>query len=251
MPPRPSIGRLLLILELPEPDPPSSPLLKALAGSPVTVLGWHPVSDQSSPEQTRERFEDEDAGRLDELAERLRQAGADDPRTRLVFTRDLADTVKRTLREEPCDAVLTCRPVEAIRRMILPLHGKGQALARLATVTARLRDACQARVDLLYDPDGSGAEVVDPAREALQDAGVPADAIHTLETEEQDPARALATLASDLEPDLVIVAESETTPHDLLFGQAHRRVADTAACPVLTVLRPSSDADEGRVGPSE
>jgi hypothetical protein len=78
LPPAPS--SILVDLELPEPAPLPSALIRVLSSLRVVLLGWFSVPEQTSPAQARDQFGAEAEETLDAAARRFENAGRRSPR---------------------------------------------------------------------------------------------------------------------------------------------------------------------------
>lgn len=230
--------RILIPVEVLEGETVPAPLIEALSGVPVVVLGYHVLPEQTPPAQARMQFED----RAQEVLAGIRDAFADaggDCETCLVFTHEAEQTFQRVADETDCAAVLLPNPVGTVEDVLVSLRGDVDPV-RLARFVAALVTARDLAVLLYYaatdeDDRKEGRERLTVARDALQDAGVPAERIRMDVTLTETPVRDLGAVGDEY--DLVVMGEAAPSLRSYVFGEDHQRVADRSLGPVLVRRR--------------
>jgi len=245
MAPTSSPSSILVDLDLSDPEPLPGELVRVLSSLRVVLLGWFSVPEQTSPAQARDQFRDETQATLDAVARRFEGAGAA-VTTRLVFTGDELDTISRISVEEHCDAVLIPGPVEALRRVLVPLRG----LHNVRQIAPFVADLCQDRetdVTLLHILEGeetanaSREEVLAPASRTMSEYGIDIHHFALESVAAADPADAIVEWAGD--HDLVVLGETEPSVREILFGTVPERIVTTADVPVIVVRHEDPDVD--------
>mgnify|MGYP002760853945 FL=1 len=243
LPPAPS--SILVDLELPEPAPLPSALVRVLSSLRVVLLGWFSVPEQTSPAQARGQFGTEAEDMLDAAARRFEEAGAE-VTTRLVFTGDELDTISRVSVEESCDAVLIPGPVEQLRRVLVPLRG----IQNVREIAPFVADLCQdgtARVTLLHILEGdettaaSREDVLEPAAERMRSAGIEAGLLELNSVAADSPADTIVEWAG--EHDLVVLGETQPSVREVLFGTMPEQIVEAVNVPII-VVRHGEEAAE-------
>ena len=243
LPPAPS--SILVDLELPEPAPLPSALVRVLSSLRVVLLGWFSVPEQTSPAQARDQFGAEAENMLDAAARRFEEAGAE-VTTRLVFTGDELDTISRVSVEESCDAVLIPGPVEQLRRVLVPLRG----IQNVREIAPFVADLCQdgtARVTLLHILEGdettaaSREDVLEPAAERMRSAGIEADLLELNSVAADSPADAIVEWAGG--HDLAVLGETEPSVREVLFGTMPEQIVEAVNVPIIVVRHGEEEAE--------
>ena len=243
LPPAPS--SILVDLELPEPAPLPSALIRVLSSLRVVLLGWFSVPEQTSPAQARDQFGAEAEETLDAAARRFENAGAE-VTTRLVFTGDELDTISRVSVEESCDAVLIPGPVEQLRRVLVPLRG----IQNVREIAPFVADLCQdgtARVTLLHVLEGdettaaSREDVLEPAAEMMRSAGIKAGLLELNSVAADSPADAIVEWAG--EHDLAVLGETEPSVREVLFGTMPEQIVEAVNVPIIVVRHGEEEAE--------
>lgn len=243
LPPAPS--SILVDLELPEPAPLPSALVRVLSSLRVVLLGWFSVPEQTSPAQARDQFGEETQATLDTIADRFAEAGIE-VTTRLVFTGDELDTISRISVEEKCDAVLIPGGMDELRRVLVPLRGLENAHQIAPFIADLCRDAT-ATVTLLHVVEedeteaDSRAEVLKPAAAQMRDYGLDTSLLELDALKADDPADAIVDRATAY--DLVVLGETEPSVREILFGTVPERVVTTTDVPVMVVRHEDADVD--------
>jgi len=231
---------LLADIALPEADAVSAELMERLGGFHVVLVGWFEVPEQTTAEQARDQFGDEMEEALQATAGRMRAAGAA-VETRLVFTDDHLQTMKRLNEEVDRDVVLLAHPHEGLKRILVPIRALPHA-RRIAQVAARLAGDGASMLTLLRvqakdeDDEGVLAVIVDE----LAAAGVPEEAITIEQLTADDPTPPILEQAR--QHDLVVMGASTPSTREGLFGAIPERMASDASVPVMVVSPRPEDA---------
>lgn len=238
--------RVLVSVEVPEPEQISPLLIELHRPTHVCLLGTYLVPDQTAPEQAREQFEAETAASLDEVAAVFRDAGVE-VETELVFVPDRLDVIERTAVEQECHAVLLVKPVYRLERILAAVR-PGPMATRVIHMLGDLMEGTDYRATLLYvapeeEGDGEAGEQHEEARremellqrELLEREDLEDDRIETRLVLADDPEEAVEEAAE--EHDVVVIGETEPSVREKIFGDFSRRLADGTDRPVLVVRR--------------
>lgn len=234
--------RILVPVEVPDPVPIPGALLEAFHDLELMVLGYNIVPEQTSPEQSREAFEEEAGKGLDQILEYVKDWDVDVDQN-IVFTHELAQTVKRYIKDKECHAVLTAKPISKVKRLLVPIYSRDQINDRLATILHDLAISSHLPVTLALltssEREAERAEVAKAMKQKavsfLKEAGLAADQIRPTTVDVRDVAKAVKRLAD--KDDVVVLAESSTTDRESLFKTIHQDIEEAVTCPVLVVLR--------------
>ena len=236
--------RLLIVARLPEPEALPMPLLDAVQSLDVILLGYWELSEQTSPEQAREEFQEEANEELDTVEQQLGQFDVQVER-KLVFTANIGETVEQTIKEEDCDAVLAARPAEVIRKILVPIHRADQQPGLIADFISGLVGEEDIQVTLLRFPE-SDEDLKDGWAEDFlhhfTETGIPEDQLRTDTRSDVDVVDEIVERAENY--DLVVIGECRPTMAERLFGEVHEQTIKRAPCPVIVVVRKSEEEQE-------
>lgn len=203
-------------------------LFDLLSTVDVVVLGYYEVPDQTPAEQAKLQFEERAQAKLDELRDGFAAAGGD-AETRLAFTAEEEQTVRRVTVEEDCDAIVRPGVAHQVDRLLVPFVGRAQVetVARFVAELVGDRDVTVSALGL--DDDVSRAEL----RRALDDAGLTTADLTMQPDASKD---ALATIADfSVDYDVVVMGEPKPTLSEWVFGELEDRVARESLGPVVVV----------------
>ncbi|WP_445665213.1 APC family permease [Fodinibius sp. AD559] len=247
-PPLPSVvdqaiinPRIVMPIEIEDPKPVPRALLEAFTDFKLDVLGYQIVPEQTSPEQSREAFEEESHKKFDKVLDQLK--GQDiDFQSDTVFTPNFAETLNAFIDENDTQAVLTARPISSVKRLLVPVYTKSQVNSNLVTMLYDLAISSDLPVSLIVMVSGESESDERDTIEALEDyavqqlelAGLGSDQIRTNRAEVANIAEAVDELAA--EDDVVILSEADTSNRDSFFNTIHNDIEDKLDCPLLVVL---------------
>jgi nucleotide-binding universal stress UspA family protein len=235
-------------------------LISVLASTPVVLLGYHVIPEQTAPEQARASFGDQALEELDDLAAAFRDAGGS-VETRLVFTRNPTQTFERVAVDEAVDAILLLNPAPSIDRVMVALS-EGINTERITELATTLARGSGITVSLVHVATAEsererGEQLLDDARGALVDKGISPGWIDSEVLTSETPIQAIIGAASG-GTDLVVLGESRPSVRELVFGEPSERIAEHSLAPILVVRRlpalsangvPDSGVDEdGKAG---
>jgi len=232
-------AKLLVDVELPDPDPVPPPLVQLAGTLDVVLVGWYAVPEQTTPEQARDQFEDEASTALNAIADAFRTAGAT-VQSHLVFTGDELHTIERISDEQDCDAVLIPSPLTRLERILVPLRGVHNA-PRIARFVAGLVQDGTADVTLLHvleeeeERDAVQHDVLDTVSRMMTEEGIDAGLVRMRIEVADDPGEAIMAAAHDY--DAVVIGETEPSVADVIFGSVPEQIAHEASIPVIVVRR--------------
>ncbi len=219
--------------------------LDLISSLDVLLLGIYPVTDQASPEQTRDSFEEEAKEQLRSVVERLSLSDID-PETVLKFTADPVDTMNQIAVEKQCDAILTPGEMDEIDHILLPYKGSEHVETLTAFVSDLLADAPQEITVLRLLENGEEKskhrDELEKFREVLVSGGVDVDSIR-IRVEEVDSLeeRLVEEIA---QYDLAVLGESERGVENIVVGSIHEKVLDNTTKPLITVRFPGQEGQD-------
>lgn len=239
-------AKILVDIELPDPEALSRPLVALMAPLEVVLVGWYAVPEQTSPEQAHDQFSDEARAALDEAAVAFRKAGAE-VQTHLVFTGNELATIERISTEQDCDAILIPHPVERLEHLLVPLRGPQNA-ARIARFVSDLVQDGATDVTLLHvleegEEEHDVQRVLGRISDMMAEAGIQGSLIRLRIEVADDPSTAIIEAAQDY--DAVVIGETEPSVREIIFGTVPERIVQKAAVPVMVVRHQSEQ--EGSV----
>ncbi|MFW6193754.1 MAG: universal stress protein, partial [Gemmatimonadota bacterium] len=149
--------RILVAVEVPDPEQISPLLVELQRPLEVCLLGTYVVPEQTAPGQAREQLGDEAEAELQDVADSFRAAGIE-VEPEVVFTPDVLETVERTAVERGCHAILLLEPAYRMERILAAVR-PGPMAGRIVHLLAELLRGGDYRATLLYvageedDPD--------------------------------------------------------------------------------------------------
>lgn len=231
---RPS--RILLTLELPDPDPLPDEVVKLLSSVTVVLLGWLETPEQTPPEQAREELEDDGSRALASAVERLESAGAE-VEVHHVFTPSLMASVERMDEEESCDAALLPARSLALDHLLVPVRSSAPATG-VARLVAEIAGERRVTVLQLVEPGDDRGDDAPPwtrdLGDALVDAGVDPEQVERATEATDDPAAAVMARCRDGGCGLVVLAGPGSL-QERMSDDFARQILEEGKVPVLVL----------------
>lgn len=228
-------ARVLVPLQLPDPDDIPQKVIDLLGGTEVLLLGWYEVPEQTPPEQAREEADDTGEDALEAVAGKLRDAGAT-VEVRHVFTPDLVATVQRIGAEEDCEAALISGPVQSLERILVVLREDVGAdlIGGLVADLSAYEPSTITILQISEDDADEGRDWSEDVLQRLDDRGVDTNRVETRVETADDPGERVLAICRDEDFDVLVIPERGEM-EDRLFGSFAERVAWEADLPVLVV----------------
>lgn len=224
--------RVLVPLEILEGESAPAGLTALLEPLPVTVLGYHVLPEQTTPDQARLQYEDRAIDALEDVAAEFgAESGTAD--YRLVFTHDREQTFDRVADETRAGVYAITGATGPVERLLVALTGD-VAVERIVSFVAELvgdRDI-EVTLFLATDDETAGRELLETAAATLADRGID---VGTDLAIDDPPLEALVAAAAD--HDAVVLGERAPSLRTLVFGEEADRVAAETVGPVLVVRR--------------
>jgi len=203
------------------------------------LLGVYGITDQVSPDQARDQFEEEAESTLKTLADRFRQANLD-IETALVFAVDLKEALNRVADKMNCHAVLTWND-ELVFSKVAVFHRGEAEMNRMMEYVARIMAEQSQDVDLIHlCEDGLDDREVTRRRNLLGqqrgllvEKGLEQGRVNIILEKVPDIDEALADKASKYEA--IVMGETAPSVKSRLFGTRHELVIEHAGGAVLIV----------------
>jgi len=230
--------RILVPIELLDPEPLAGTLVDDLSSLEVVVLGHYALPEQTPAKAGREQFEDEARATLEGVADRFREAGAT-VTTRLVFGKDRTASIDRVATEEDCVAELNPAPTDGVGRVLVPLPDTAE-FSRLPAFVRLLCEETTTSVTLFHVVEGEedrerGEGIVRETRTGMIDAGFDPDLLDTRLVEADEHDTAIIETADEF--DAVVMYEAESRLGDRVFGTLPDRIRNQTGDPVVVVRR--------------
>jgi nucleotide-binding universal stress UspA family protein len=234
----PDEPRVLVPLAVLDGESLAPPLVEALSGVPVELVGYHQIPEQTAPGQARMQFEERMEGELADLVTVFEEAGGR-VETRMVFTHEPKQTFERVAVETSCDAVLLNNPATEVEDVLVPLRGEVN-VERVIALVASVLDSTEADATLYHVADSedereAGRDLVNRARAALVEGGTAEDRISEEIVVSETPIKTLVATASEY--DLVVMGESKPSVREMFFGEVSEQVSTQSVTPALVVRR--------------
>lgn len=206
-------------------------LLNLLGTVDVTVLGYHVLPEQTTPDQARAQFEERATGVLESLAQEFRSAGgaAD---YRLVFTQSREQSISRVAEEIAARAFAISGVTGDVDSLLVALSGDIAVENVVGFVSELVGDRDIGVTLLVAGGDETAArERLDSAAGRIREAGI---AVETM-TATGPPRKALVDNAAT--HDAIVMGEQAPSLRSLVFGEEGKRVAEASVGPVIVVRR--------------
>lgn len=234
--------RILVPIQLPDPAPLPVALINAFRDLELMILGYNEVPEQTSPVQSREEFEEKAAGDLGQITDQLKARDID-IEEELIFTPDVAKSVGQYIKDKHCSAILAAKPIQNVKRLLVPLYSKEQITPRLATILSDLVHSNKLPVSLILltsrEKESEKHEDVHALRQEaivqLNSAGISNEQIRVNKAQVPDIAKAVQKLSA--EDDVIILPEADPQKRDSLLDTVHDEIQKAVSCPVLVVLK--------------
>lgn len=216
--------------------------LEIFSPADVVLLGIHPVSDQATPEQTRDNFGEEAEQILEETKSRFSLSNVK-ARTVLKFTSDPTETMNKVAREKECDAILTPGEFETLDQILVPVKGTEHTPSMTRFISNLFRNSSRNLTLMGFiteeDDESDHHSHLERFRHDLVEQGVDEQKID-LRTEVVDDVEE-ALIEKINQYDLAILGQSEPEPKDVIFGSVHETVLDNTVVPLVTVHFPGEE----------
>jgi nucleotide-binding universal stress UspA family protein len=238
-------ARVLVTVDLSQPGWDNLEPVDLLSSVDVVLLGLYQITDQVSPEQARDSFEDEAQERLARLVDRFRHAGVLVD-SKLVFSVDFAETIDQVADEENCNAILTWNEKKSFERVGVFLHYQKDWDNIMDSVAALMFDEDR-EVELVtfYESDNEERDfdklktILDVERDYLVDRGLDPEQVSIRIEVTEDPEESVLETADEY--DAVVMGETEPSMASKIFGTFHEKVQNNSRGPLLIVRYPHDD----------
>jgi nucleotide-binding universal stress UspA family protein len=233
--------RVLIPVEVLEGESISESLVEFLAPSEIVLLGYHVLPEQTPTEQASMQFEAKAREAIEDIAAIFREAGRD-VETRVAFTHDRDQTVRRVAHEVGATATLLPNLAGDIVDVLVPIRGAVD-VGRLADLVATPLGGSSGTVTLWGQAstgEFDAEATVVQARRTLVDRGLSSERIHTETTESDSPL--WDVVAQSVDFDVVATGVGGPGLFASLFGDATERIAEGAVAPVIVVRDGAGDA---------
>jgi nucleotide-binding universal stress UspA family protein len=232
------VDRILVPLELTDPEPLSETLVDDLASLEVVLLGHYSLPEQTPARVASEQFGDDAQATLDELAGRFREKGST-VETRLVFGKAREATIDRVADEEGCIAELDPAPTEGVERILVPVPDVAE-FSRLPAFVGVLCEQSTTAVTLFHVVEGEedrerGETIVEKTRDGMVESGFDPDLLGTRLAEGDEHDTEIIRVADEY--DAVVMYEAEPRRSDRIFGSLPDRIRNDTGDPVIVVRR--------------
>jgi nucleotide-binding universal stress UspA family protein len=233
--------KILVTLELPDPDPIQPVIAETVASMEVVVLGHYGLPEQTPASAARNQFGADARATLEEAARPLENAGIS-VTTRLVFGKARDKAINSVAIEEECGVILTSGQVGAIERLFVPLRGEAN-FDRILSFVGELLTATDASVTLFHATEESdrmpGEALLADATEHLVEGGVDPDRIERELAESEDIGRSIVSIGAEY--DLMVLGETEPSLRNRILGTVPAQVTADTDDPAFVVRNPAPE----------
>lgn len=237
-------ARVLVTVDLSKPGWKDLTPFEMLSSMDVVLLGFHPIPDQTTPEQAEDQLGEEAQRRLDELEKRFDHAGISVVK-RLVFSGDFKKTLDTLADEENCTAILTWNERMNFDRIGVFLRadqGRDNIVNNLAAMMVNQDQEVELIHFISEDSEIDDAEsrsILETERDYLVDRGCDEERISIRVDRVSDVDEALSETSNEY--DAIVMGETKPSTASEVFGTRHELVQENAEGPVLVVRYPEED----------
>lgn len=222
--------RVLVPVEVLKGETVSPGLMNLLRTVDVTVLGYHVLPEQTTPDQARRQYEERATSALKDLSQEFRTAGGEAD-YRLVFTQDKEQTVRRVADEVNARAFAISGVTGDVNQLLVSLSGD-VVVNRILKFVHELIGNRDIGVTLFLAATNEAAaeERLDSAAEKLRGDDI------TVRTEIATAGSPFDTLINAVPGhDGIIIGEKAPSLRSVIFGDESDRIASASVGPVLIV----------------
>jgi nucleotide-binding universal stress UspA family protein len=229
---------ILVPVDASDPQEPPRALVELLSPHQLVVLGYYPVPDQASTDQSRSQFGSEATEATEAIADHFAEKGGGAEPV-VVFTHDRSQTIDNVAAEYEADAVLTAGDVgDRLDRLLVPLRGDDNLDRILGFVGVLLRESqATATVFNVAESDEAasrGELLVRGACDRLEEReGIEPGRIDWREETNSSPTDAIIDAATEY--DMLVVGESEPSLTERILGDVTSQVINQSSDPLLIV----------------
>lgn len=228
--------RVLIPVDILEGESIPRTLVDAFASTPVVLLGYRELPDQTGTEQARDQYGDRMRAELAERRTVFEDAGCD-VTARLAFTHSRLETFERVAVEESCDAVLVLNPAPVLETVLVAIRSdvNVEHIARLLRTVLAETTLTVTLFHVATDEGerDAGAELLETARSELVAAGLDDGRIDSTVVVDDSPTAAILDAAAD--HDLLVLGESRPSIRRYVFRDRVERLARKTVDPVLVI----------------
>jgi len=230
--------KILMTVELPDLEKPPYVLLKAFRSLKLFVLGYRISPEQTHPEQSEEKFDEDTKKKFDKYLSDLSFSFID-TQSQLEYTSDYSDLLQNFLEEEQVHALLVPKPMEQLNRILVPVYKRDQINRRLATIVRELCEYSQAPVSLFFvvqkDTDETINELKAAGLKTFLRVGIDKSDIKFSSVEVNDVEEAILQISEA--DDLVVLSESGESRRNAWFTSVHKNVLDRVESSLLLIFQ--------------
>lgn len=240
----PTNSRILIYVDLSEDIEYDRIPIELFSSLDVILLGIYPVSDQATPEQTRDNFGEEAEETLETVKDNFALSHVE-AETCLRFTSEPLETMNKIAYEKECDAILTPGEIEHLDQILIPVKGTEDS-ARMAKFTCDLLEESPKNITLIgfveaEDRKSDHRSILEQFENDLVDGGLPDERIE-IRVETVDSVE--DGLIEQIDKyDVAVLGESESDLKDVVVDSVHEKVLQQTTVPLITVRFPD---EEGR-----
>ena len=230
--------RILLTVELPNPEEPPYVLFKAFRNLKLFILGYQITPEQAHPEQSEEEFDKDTRERFDRYLDNLSFTSIN-TESQLEFTADYSDLLQNYLDKKQVHALLIPKPMEELNRILVPIYRGDQINLRLATILRELCDYSSSPVSLFFvvqeGTEESIKKLKTSAFKSLLRAGIQKPEIKSTSIEIENVEEAILQISD--KDDLIVLSESREDERKKWFTSIHKSIRKNIDSSLLLIFQ--------------
>lgn len=230
--------RILLTVELTDPEEPPYALFKAFRNLNLFILGYQITPEQAHPEQSEKEFDEDSRKKFDSYLNNLSFSSID-IESQLEFTADYPDLLQNYLDSEQVHALLVPKPMEELNRILVPIYRRDQINLRLATILRELCDYSSPPVSLFFvvqeESEESISELKTGAFKSLLQVGIDKSDIKSNSIEVDNVEEVILQISD--KDDLIVMSESREDERRKWFNSIHERIRKNINSSLLLIFQ--------------
>lgn len=230
--------KILLTVELSDPEEPPYALFKAFRNLNLFILGYQITPEQTHPEQSEEEFDEDIREKFDDYLDDLSFSFID-VESRLEFTADYSDLLQNYVDNEQVHALLVPKPMKQLNRILVPVYRADQINLRLATILRELCDYSKTPVSLFFVVQEEADESIDTLKnsafKSLLRVGINKSDIKSNSVEVKNVEEAILQISE--KDDLIVLSESRKDEREKWFTSIHEKIRKKVNSSLLLIFQ--------------
>lgn len=239
-------SKLLVPIDLPDPEPVSPALLASFANVEVVLVGIYVTPEQTPPRSAETQLGDNAQDALDAVVADMTVRGISVEST-LVFTHDREETISQAARNYRCHGVVLPGETDTanMERVLVGLRD-ARNVESIAAILSDIIETRNVSVELLHvttkeDDVADRRLMLHGAREVFGEHGLDTSRIDVSVIVAESVPATIGDHAA--EADVLVLGETEPTIRDRILGETQTNIVAHTERPIILVRRLGDDSD--------